>query len=78
MNVTIDRPATVHVSAFCQSDACEAIDTARAEPVRLRRPVRLSREGLPAATSFWRWLLGETSSALPAVHVAARRPARVA
>lgn len=71
MSVTIQRPATVYVSAFCQADACEAIDTARTEPVRLRRPVRLASEGLPAATSFWRWLLGETSSALPAVHVAA-------
>ena len=71
MNVTIQRPATVHASAFCQADASAVIDTACAEPVRLRRPVRLSHEGLPAATSFWRWLLGETSSALPAVHVAA-------
>lgn len=73
MNVTIQRPSTVHASAFCQADACVEIDTACAEPVRLHRPVRLRHEGLPAATSFWRWLLGETSSALPAVHVAARQ-----
>ena len=71
MNVTIQRTAAVHASAFCQTDTSAVIDTACAEPVRLRHPVRLSSEGLPAATSFWRWLLGETSSALPAVHVAA-------
>ncbi|HSV69549.1 MAG TPA: hypothetical protein VLI72_05515 [Methylibium sp.] len=75
---TLRTTTAVQASAFCQTDACDTIDTACVEPLRLRRPVRLAHEGLPGATSFWRWLLGETAAASPAVRAAARRPDRPA
>lgn len=74
MTTTILRTPRTQASAFCQTDTCETIDTHRPQPVQQRRPVRLARERLPAATTFWCWLLGETAASSPVVSAAARRP----